>query len=69
MSAIIKYIIIILISLLVGWNIKITIDDDNCKNGICPVPKEYSEQINKRGIKQWIIKLIKNGWQVLKQIW
>jgi len=42
MSTILKYIILILISILIGWNIRITIDDDNCINSICP-PEEYSE--------------------------
>jgi len=41
-TTIIKYIILILIALLIGWNIRISTDD--CKNGICPVPKEYNER-------------------------
>ncbi len=43
MSTIIKYIIIILIALLVGWNIRISTNDDGCINGICPPPEEYIE--------------------------
>jgi len=41
MSTIIKYIIIILISILIGWNIRITTNDNSCINGICPIPQEY----------------------------
>lgn len=36
-----KYIIIILIALLIGWNIRISTNDD-CTNNICP-PEEYIE--------------------------
>ena len=43
MSTIIKYLIIILISLLVGWNIRISTNDD-CSGDICPPPEEYSER-------------------------
>lgn len=42
MSTIIRYIIIILIALLVGWNIRIS-TDDSCKDNICPTPEEYNE--------------------------
>lgn len=44
MSIIIKYIIIILIALLIGWNIRISQDD--C-NGICPPLEEYIERGDK----------------------
>jgi len=37
------YLIIILISILIGWNIRISTDDNSCKNGICPAPQEYRE--------------------------
>ena len=47
MSIIIKYIIIILIALLVGWNIRIS--QDGCSNGICPPPAEYVERGNDNG--------------------
>ena len=40
MSTIIKYIILILIALLIGWNIRISTNDD-CNNSICPPPQEY----------------------------
>ena len=43
MATVIKYIIIILIALLVGWNIRINTNDD-CSGGICPPPKEYNER-------------------------
>jgi len=42
MATVIKYLIIILISLLVGWNIRISQDD--CSGGICPPPEEYIER-------------------------
>ena len=42
MATIIKYIILILIALLIGWNIRISQDD--CDGGICPPPKEYNER-------------------------
>jgi len=46
MATIIKYIIIILIALLVGWNIRISQDD--CSNGICPSPQKYNERGDKK---------------------
>lgn len=42
MATIIKHLIIILISILVGWNIRIS--NDNCNDGVCPMPEEYDEQ-------------------------
>ena len=44
MSVIIKYIIIILIALLIGWNIRIS--QDNCTDSVCPPPEEYNEGDN-----------------------
>jgi len=43
MSTIIKYIIIILIALLVGWNIRIN-TNNSCNSDICPPPEEYIER-------------------------
>jgi len=43
LPTLIKYIIIIIISILVGWNIRISTDDNSCKNDICPAPQEYRE--------------------------
>jgi len=51
MSTLIKYIIIILIALLIGWNIRISTDDNSCKNGICPAPQEYRESEDTTEIK------------------
>jgi hypothetical protein len=45
MSTIIKYIIIILMSILVGWNIRIS-TNDKCNNNICTPPQEYIERGN-----------------------
>jgi len=42
-EAIVIYLIIILIALLVGWNIRISTNDD-CSGDICPPPEEYSER-------------------------
>ena len=53
MSTVIKYIIIILISILVGWNIRISIDDNSCKNGICPAPQEYRESDSNGKNNKW----------------
>jgi len=41
-KVIVIYLIIILIALLVGWNIRISTDD--CSNGICPLPQKYNER-------------------------
>ena len=43
MSTIIKYIIIILIALVVGWNIRISINE-SCDDNICEPPQEYNER-------------------------
>jgi len=48
MSTIIKYLIIILISILVGWNIRISTNDNWCNNNICP-PPEYIERGDNNG--------------------
>ena len=45
MSTITKYIILILIALLVGWNIRISTNDDYNDN-MCPPPEEYVERGN-----------------------
>ena len=45
MSTIMKYLILILVSLLVGWNIRISTNDTGCNNNICP-PPEYVERGN-----------------------